>query len=104
MDRAHEVRRTGCYHQSLKPEKDPKAIAAARNAPQSGYPKCALCRENEGYRGTANQAARGNHRLIPLSLCGERWFLQYSPYVYYNEHCIVLSEEHRPMKRQPRFF
>ena len=81
-----------------KPEKDPKAIAAARNAPQSGYPKCALCRENEGYRGTANQAARGNHRLIPLSLCGERWFLQYSPYVYYNEHCIVLSEEHRPMK------
>ncbi len=81
-----------------KPEKDPKAIAAAKNAPKSGYPACALCRENEGYRGSANQAARGNHRLIPLELCGERWFLQYSPYVYYNEHCIVLSEEHRPMK------
>ncbi len=81
-----------------KPEKDPKAIAAAKNAPQSGYPKCALCRENEGFQGSANQAARGNHRLIPLSLCGEPWFLQYSPYVYYNEHCIVLSAEHRPMK------
>ena len=81
-----------------KPEKDPKAIAAAKNAPQSGYPKCALCRENEGYLGSANQAARGNHRLIPLELVGEPWFLQYSPYVYYNEHCIVLSHEHRPMK------
>lgn len=81
-----------------KPEKDPKAIAAAKNAPQAGYPKCALCRENEGFLGSANQAARGNHRLIPLTLCGEPWFLQYSPYVYYNEHCIVLSEEHRPMK------
>ena len=81
-----------------KPEKDLKAIAAAKNAPQSGYPKCALCRENEGYLGSANQAARGNHRLIPLELGGEPWFLQYSPYVYYNEHCIVLSHEHRPMK------
>ena len=81
-----------------KPEKDPKAIAAAKSAPQSGYPKCALCRENEGYLGSANQAARGNHRLIPLELGGEPWFLQYSPYVYYNEHCIVLSHEHRPMK------
>ena len=81
-----------------KPEEDPKAIAAAKNAPQSGYPKCALCRENEGYLGSANQAARGNHRLIPLELGGEPWFLQYSPYVYYNEHCIVLSHEHRPMK------
>ncbi len=81
-----------------KPEKDPKTIAAAKNAPQSGYPKCALCRENEGYLGSANQAARGNHRLIPLELGGEPWFLQYSPYVYYNEHCIVLSHEHRPMK------
>ena len=81
-----------------KPEKDPKAIAAARNAPQAGYPKCALCRENEGYLGSLNQAARGNHRLIPLTLGGEPWYLQYSPYVYYNEHCIVLSGEHRPMK------
>lgn len=80
-----------------KPEKDPKAIAAARNAPQAGYPKCALCRENEGYLGSLNQAARGNHRLIPLTLGGEPWYLQYSPYVYYNEHCIVFSEEHRPM-------
>ena len=79
-----------------KPEKDPKAIAAARNAPQAGYPKCALCRENEGYLGSLNQAARGNHRLIPLTLGGEPWYLQYSPYVYYNEHCIVLSGEHRP--------
>lgn len=81
-----------------KPEKDPKAIAAARNAPKSGYPACALCRENEGYLGSANQAARGNHRLVPLELDGEQWYLQYSPYVYYNEHCIVLSAEHRPMK------
>lgn len=81
-----------------KPEKDPRAIAAAKNAPQSGYPKCALCRENEGFTGSPNQAARANHRLIPLTLCGEPWFLQYSPYVYYNEHCIVLSAEHRPMK------
>ena len=81
-----------------KPEKDPKAIAAAKNAPQSGYPKCALCRENEGYLGSANQAARGNHRLIPLELGGEPWFLQYSPYVYYNEHCIVFNGQHVPMK------
>ena len=81
-----------------KPEKDPKAIAAAKNAPQSGYPACALCRENEGFVGSPNQAARGNHRLIPLTLGGEPWFLQYSPYVYYNEHCIVLSGEHRPMQ------
>ena len=81
-----------------KPEKDPKAIAAAKNAPQSGYPKCALCRENEGYLGSANQAARGNHRIITLELGGDPCFMQYSPYVYYNEHCIVLSHEHRPMK------
>ncbi len=81
-----------------KPEKDPKAIAAARNAPKSGYPACALCRENEGYLGSANQAARGNHRLVPITLDGEQWYLQYSPYVYYKEHCIVLSAEHRPMK------
>ena len=87
-----------------KPEKDPKAIAAAKNAPQSGYPKCALCRENEGYRGSLNQAARGSHRLIPLSLCGEEWFLQYSPYVYYNEHCIVFSGEHRPVEFLPHYF
>lgn len=81
-----------------KPEKDPKAIAAAKNMVQSGYPKCALCRENEGFAGDMNHAARENHRLIPLSLEGENYFLQYSPYVYYNEHCILLNESHVPMK------
>lgn len=81
-----------------KPEKDPKEIAAAKNAVQSGYPKCALCRENEGYKGSMSQAARANHRLIPFSLANEDWFLQYSPYVYYNEHCIVLSGKHAPMQ------
>ncbi len=80
-----------------KPEKDPRAIAAARNAPQRGYPKCLLCMENEGYPGHMNHAARQNHRLIPLELQGELWYLQYSPYVYYNEHCIVLSRYHSPM-------
>lgn len=81
-----------------KPEKDPKAIAAAKNAPQSGYPKCQLCRENEGYAGRMNHPARANHRVIPISICGEDWFLQYSPYVYYNEHCIVFNSQHVPMK------
>lgn len=81
-----------------KPEKDPRAIAAARLLPQVGYPKCALCHENEGFRGTLDKAARQNLRQIPLSLGGEPWLLQYSPYVYYNEHCIVLASEHRPMK------
>lgn len=81
-----------------KPEKDPKAIAAAKTLVQSGYPKCALCRENEGYAGDLNHAPRENHRLIPLTLGGERYFLQYSPYVYYNEHCILLNEGHIPMK------
>lgn len=81
-----------------KPEKDPKAIAAAKNAPQTGYPKCQLCRENEGYAGRMNHPARQNHRLVPLTLAGGQWFLQYSPYVYYNEHCIVFNAEHIPMK------
>ena len=81
-----------------KPEKDPKAIAAAKNAPQSGYPKCQLCRENEGYAGRMNHPARSNHRIIPLEIRGESWFLQYSPYVYYNEHCIVFNSRHVPMK------
>ena len=81
-----------------KPEKDPKAIAAARLQPQTDYPKCALCHENEGYRGTLTKAARQNLRQMPFVMGGERWYLQYSPYVYYNEHCIALSEEHRPMK------
>ncbi|MBQ3530300.1 MAG: UDP-glucose--hexose-1-phosphate uridylyltransferase [Oscillospiraceae bacterium] len=81
-----------------KPEKDPKAIAAAKFAPQTAYPKCQLCRENEGYAGRMNHPARANHRIIPIEICGADWCLQYSPYVYYNEHCIVLNEEHIPMK------
>ena len=81
-----------------KPEKDPKAIAAAKLLPQSGYPKCLLCPENEGYEGNAGRPARQTLRLIPTTLAGKQWFMQYSPYVYYNEHCIVLSQEHTPMK------
>ncbi len=81
-----------------KPEKDPRAIAAAKNAPQSGYPKCQLCRENEGYAGRMNHPARANHRIIPIGVCGQDWYLQYSPYVYYNEHCIVFNARHVPMK------
>ena len=81
-----------------KPEKDPRAIAAAKNAPQSGYPKCQLCRENEGYAGRMNHPARANHRIIPITVGGRDWCLQYSPYVYYNEHCIVFNAEHIPMK------
>ena len=81
-----------------KPEKDPKAIAAAKNTKQSGYPACLLCKENEGYSGRINYPARQNHRIIPLKLNGESWYLQYSPYVYYNEHCIVFDTKHEPMK------
>lgn len=81
-----------------KPEKDPKAIAAARTAVQSGYPKCQLCRENEGYAGRMNHPARQNHRIIPVTIDGQSWFFQYSPYVYYNEHCIVFNGKHVPMK------
>ena len=81
-----------------KPEKDPKAIAAARNLPVSAYPRCLLCAENEGYAGRVNHPARGNHRIIPITINGSPWFLQYSPYVYYNEHCICLNSEHVPMK------
>lgn len=81
-----------------KPEKDPKAIAAAKAAPQSGYPKCQLCAENEGYAGRINHPARQNHRIIPITIAGADWYLQYSPYVYYNEHCIVFNAEHTPMK------
>ena len=80
-----------------KPEKDPKAIAAARNIKQVSYPKCLLCKENVGYAGRLNHAARENHRIIPLTLAGESWGFQYSPYVYYNEHCIVFNFEHTPM-------
>ena len=81
-----------------KPEKDPKAIAAARNLPASLYPRCLLCAENEGYAGRINHTARQNHRIIPLTINGADWFLQYSPYVYYNEHCICFNREHTPMK------
>lgn len=81
-----------------KPEKDPKEIALSKNIPSKSYPKCLLCKENEGYAGRINHPGRQNHRIIPLNLSNEKWYLQYSPYIYYNEHCIVLSEEHRPMK------
>jgi UDPglucose--hexose-1-phosphate uridylyltransferase len=81
-----------------KPEKDPKAIAAARNAKQTSYPKCLLCMENEGYAGRMNHPARQNHRIIPVTINGSRWGFQYSPYVYYNEHCIVFNSQHVPMK------
>jgi len=81
-----------------KPEKDPKAIAAAKNAPQTAYPKCQLCVENEGYAGRMNHPARANHRIVPIEVCGQPWCLQYSPYVYYNEHCIVFNSQHIPMK------
>ncbi len=80
-----------------KPEKDPRAIAAARSI-TSGYPKCQLCMENEGYAGRLNHPARQNLRMIPITIEGKPWFLQYSPYVYYNEHCIALSSQHAPMK------
>ena len=80
-----------------KPEKDPKAIAAAKNAPQAGYPKCMLCKECEGYAGRINYPARQNHRIIPVTINNSNWFFQYSPYVYYNEHCIVFNGEHTPM-------
>ncbi|MBQ9262998.1 MAG: UDP-glucose--hexose-1-phosphate uridylyltransferase [Clostridia bacterium] len=81
-----------------KPEKDPKAIAAARNMPAANYPKCQLCRENEGYAGRVNHPARQNHRVIPITINDSPWFLQYSPYVYYNEHCICFNAQHTPMK------
>ncbi len=81
-----------------KPEKDPKAIAAAKNAKQSAYPKCQLCKENEGYAGRVNHPARENHRIIPVTINNSQWFFQYSPYVYYNEHCIVFNSKHTPMK------
>lgn len=87
-----------------KPEKDPKAIAAAKNAKQSSYPKCLLCVENEGYAGRTNHPARENHRIIPLTMNGTKWGFQYSPYVYYNEHCIVFNGEHTPMKIEKATF
>ncbi len=80
-----------------KPEKDPKAIAAAKNTPASSYPRCLLCKENAGYRGRINHPGRQNHRVLPLDLQGREWHLQYSPYVYYNEHSIIFSGKHEPM-------
>ena len=87
-----------------KPEKDPKAIAAAKNAKQSSYPKCQLCMENEGYAGRLNHPARENHRIIPITINDSKWGFQYSPYVYYNEHCIVFNGEHIPMKIERNTF
>lgn len=81
-----------------KPEKDPRDIAAAGKAKKSGYPACLLCMENEGYAGHFSHPARQNHRIIPIELDGEQYFLQYSPYVYYNEHCIIFNKKHTPMK------
>ena len=87
-----------------KPEKDPKAIAAAKLAKQSGYPKCLLCMENVGYAGRANHPARNNHRVIPITVNNSQWGFQYSPYVYYNEHCIVFNGQHVPMKIEKQTF
>ena len=87
-----------------KPEKDPKAIAAAKLAKQSGYPKCLLCMENEGYAGRVNHPARQNHRIIPVTIQDSPWGFQYSPYVYYNEHCIVFNSKHIPMKIEHNTF
>ena len=81
-----------------KPEKDPRDIAKAGQAKKSGYPACLLCRENEGYAGHFSHPARQNHRIMPIRLAGENYYLQYSPYVYYNEHCIIFNENHIPMK------
>lgn len=87
-----------------KPEKDPKAIAAAKLAKQSGYPKCLLCMENVGYAGRTNHPARNNHRIIPITINDSQWGFQYSPYVYYNEHCIVFNGQHIPMKIEQQTF
>ena len=87
-----------------KPEKDPKEIALLKNIPASHYPTCLLCKENEGYKGTLRHPARGSHRIIPVRLNGEGWYLQYSPYVYYNEHSIVFREDHLPMKISKQTF
>ncbi|MBQ8518677.1 MAG: UDP-glucose--hexose-1-phosphate uridylyltransferase [Agathobacter sp.] len=87
-----------------KPEKDPRDIAKAATQQKSEYPKCLLCQENEGYAGHITHPARQNHRLIPLELAGQKYFLQYSPYVYYNEHCIVFNAEHTPMKIDKNVF
>lgn len=80
-----------------KPEKDPKEIIRAKLAKNNGYPKCLLCKENVGFKGDLNRAARQTHRIIPIVLNNSQYYLQYSPYVYYDEHCIILNQEHKPM-------
>lgn len=87
-----------------KPEKDPRDIAKAKLMKSTSYPKCLLCKQNEGFRGNINHPARQNHRIIPMEFAGENWFLQYSPYVYYNEHCIVFNGQHTPMKIEKATF
>ncbi len=87
-----------------KPEKDAKEIERLKDMPQSNYPKCLLCTENVGFRGSLNHPARQNHRIIPVNMADEKWYFQYSPYVYYNEHCIVLSEKHSPMSMTSQTF
>lgn len=87
-----------------KPEKDPRDIIAAKSLPQANYPKCLLCIENVGYAGNVNHPARQNHRVIPVTMAEEQWFFQYSPYVYYNEHCILFKGEHEPMQISVKTF
>ena len=87
-----------------KPEKDPRDIAKAKLMKSTSYPKCLLCKQNEGFKGNINHPARQNHRIIPMEFAGEKWFLQYSPYVYYNEHCIILNDKHTPMKIYKKTF
>ena len=87
-----------------KPEKDPRDIAKAKLMKATSYPKCLLCKQNEGFKGNINHPARQNHRIIPMEFAGDKWFLQYSPYVYYNEHCIILNAKHTPMKISKKTF
>ena len=87
-----------------KPEKDPKAIAAARLMKQEGYPSCFLCKENQGYAGRLNHPSRQNHRIIPITVNDSAWGLQYSPFTYYNEHCIAFSHKHEPMRIEKSTF
>lgn len=103
MGGRYRIWSNGHNHQSFKTGKDPRDIAKAGKAIKSGYPSCLLCKENEGYAGHLSHPARQNHRIIPITLCGEKYNLQYSPYVYYNEHCIIFNDKHIPMKLIKRF-
>lgn len=98
VDNRHRVWNTGYHHQSVQTGERSKSHCGSKNAKQSAYPKCQLCKENEGYAGRVNHPARQNHRIIPLTINNSDWFFQYSPYVYYNEHCIVFNSKHTPMK------